>query len=109
MTLAHDDPYEALAEVIERELELVARRDFAGLAELKRRRAAVVRSLPPAPPESARATLERCLLLHKRVTVELARVREALLLELRQVRHAQQAAAGYRPPLRHGPRISASA
>ena len=92
-------PYEALAAVIERELTLVEARDFTGLSALKRERAAIVRALPATPPAGARAALLRCDGLQKRVTVELHRVRESLLLELRQVQLARRTASGYRPPV----------
>jgi hypothetical protein len=65
--------------------------------------------MAPTPPESARDTLMRCDGLQKRVGVELARVRDSILLELRQVRLAQRTAAGYRPPVARTPRIIASA
>ena len=52
------------------------------------------------PPAAARPALERCRMLHKRVEIELLRVREALLLELGRVRHAQRAADGYAPARR---------
>jgi hypothetical protein len=103
------DPYEALAAIVERELELIAERDFHGLAELKRERAALERGLPATPPASARATLERCMGLQGRVRIELTRVREAILIELGQVRHGQRAAAGYAPARRRVRRVDASA
>ncbi len=103
------DPYETLAGIVERELALVADRDFDGLAELTRERAALQRTLPATPPATARATLQRCLLLSQRGAVELSRVREAILIELAQVRHGQRAAAGYAPARRPVRRIDASA
>jgi hypothetical protein len=104
-----DDPYEPLATIIERELELVAARDFDAMRALAGERAALMRTLPATPPASARETLLRCDGLQKRVGVELARMRESILLELRQVRLAQRTAAGYRPALTRTPRIVASA
>ena len=103
------EPYEALAGLIERELALVAERDFDAISALKLERAALVRALPVTPPESARDALVRCDLLQRRVEVELARVREAILLELRQLRLAQRTAAGYRPARVRAPHVSASA
>ncbi|MGA2011393.1 MAG: hypothetical protein ABSH51_12820 [Solirubrobacteraceae bacterium] len=95
--MSDDDvaPYEALAALIERELELVSRRDFDELALLKRSRAAIECTLPVTPPAAARLALQRCQLLHKRVEIELLRVREQLLVEMAQVRRAQRAANGY--------------
>jgi hypothetical protein len=91
------EPYEALAALIERELQLVSERSFDELQALKEVRIELQDSLPPTPPEDARATLERCRQLQKRVEIELLRVREVLLLELGRVRHAQRAADGYAP------------
>jgi hypothetical protein len=91
------EPYEALAALIERELQLVSQRSFDELQALKEVRAELQSSLPAAPPEAARATLERCRQLQKRVEIELLRVRELLLLELSRVRQAQRAADGYAP------------
>jgi hypothetical protein len=103
------EPYEALAALIERELQLVSERSFDELQSLKQVRAELQRSLPAAPPESARATLERCRQLTKRVEIELLRVREVLLLELGRVRQAQRTADGYAPARRHIPMVAATA
>jgi hypothetical protein len=102
-------PYEALASLLERELELVAAREFDSLAELKRERAALERTLPARPPASARDTLQRCMALQQRVRVELLRVRESILIELGQVRQGQRAACGYAPARRRVLRVDASA
>jgi hypothetical protein len=103
------EPYEALAALLESELELIAARDFEGVAVLNDERAALVRMMSPSPPASARDALLRCDGLQKRVTVELERMRESILTDLRQVRLAQRTAAGYRPPLERTPSIVASA
>jgi hypothetical protein len=87
----------------------VSERSFDELQALKEVRAELQGSLPATPPESARATLERCRQMNKRVEIELLRVREALLLELGRVRHAQRAADGYAPARRHVPVIAATA
>ncbi|MFZ1996212.1 MAG: hypothetical protein WAU75_19030 [Solirubrobacteraceae bacterium] len=91
------EPYEALAALIERELQLVSERSFDQLLVLREVRSDLQNSLTAAPPEAARATLERCRQLQKRVEIELLRVREVLLLELGRVRQAQRAADGYAP------------
>jgi hypothetical protein len=103
------EPYEALAALIERELQLVSERSFDELQSLKQVRAELQSSLPATPPESARATLERCRQLTKRVEIELLRVREVLLLELGRVRQAQRAADGYAPARTRVPMIAATA
>jgi hypothetical protein len=103
------EPYEALAALIERELQLVSQRSFDELQALKDVRAELQSSLPAAPPEAARATLERCRQLQKRVEIELLRVREVLLLDLGRVRQAQRTADGYAPPRRRVPVVTATA
>ncbi len=102
-------PYEQLASLIERELQLVGERRFDELESLALERAALQSSLPDTAPQAARGSLERCAKLHKRVEIELLRVREVLLLELGQVSHAQRAANGYAPARRGGRRIVARA
>ena len=103
------EPYEALAALIERELQLVSERSFDELQMLKEVRAELERSMPATPPEAARASLERCRQLTKRVEIELLRVREVLLLELGRVRQAQRTANGYAPARRRSSLIAATA
>jgi hypothetical protein len=103
------EPYEALAALIERELQLVSERSFDELQALKDVRTELQSSLPATPPEAARATLERCRQLQKRVEIELLRVRELLLLELGRVRHAQRAADGYAPVRQRVSMVAATA
>ncbi|HEX3690084.1 MAG TPA: hypothetical protein VHV28_10305 [Solirubrobacteraceae bacterium] len=103
------DGYEALAALIERELQLVSERNFDELEALEEVRTALQSTLPATPPEEARATLERCRQLQKRVEIELLRVREVLLLDLGRVRHAQRAADGYAPVRRREPMVAATA
>jgi hypothetical protein len=109
MSPAPEAPYETLASIIERELTLVAERSFDELQELKVLRSELENALPTIPPAAARPALERCRMLQKRVEIELLRVREALLLELERVRHAQRTADGYAPARRHGARVVVSA
>ena len=103
------DPYQQLVALIELELQLVAERRFDELLALKRRRAELQGSLPTTPPPAAGPELERCALLHRRVEIELRRVREAVLEELAGVRHAQRAAHGYAPVRASGRRVFAQA
>jgi hypothetical protein len=90
--------YEQLTALLERELELAARGDWSGLGELHTARERLVATLPAVPPPGARTLLERCWALHRRITVELLRGREALLGELCDLQRAQRAARGYAPP-----------
>jgi hypothetical protein len=106
---AETQPYETLASLIERELELVSQRSFEELRSLDEARAALLAGLPRTPPLAAEPALQRCRLLEKRVEIELLRIREALLLELGRVRQAQRAAEGYLPPRAPAQSISASA
>jgi hypothetical protein len=99
MTVDPAQPYDALASLIERELELVGHRRLDELALLQQTRAALERALPETPPIEAGPALERCRILHKRVEIELIRVREMLLVELAHVRQAQRAASGYAPAM----------
>lgn len=109
MTDPSTEPYEALASLIERQLQFVGERRFDELRTLDLIRDELLHALPDTPPPSAREALERCTRLHKRVEIELLRVREMLLLELSHVQRAQRAAHGYAPRRRDGLRIVASA
>ena len=90
-------PYEALAHLAERELELVSAGSLDELPELHARRDALVAALPPAPPAAARPSLERAAAIQSRVTSALAeRLRESGA-ELRKLSHGRTAIAGYAP------------
>ena len=109
MTDPATEPYEALASLIERQLQMVGERRFDELHTLDLIRDELLDALPDTPPAGARQALERCSKLHKRVEIELLRVREMLLLELSHVQRAQRAAHGYAPVRRDGLRIVTSA
>ena len=109
MTDLSTEPYEALASLIERQLQYVGERRFDELRTLDLVRDELLNALPDTPPIAARDVLERCSQLHKRVEIELLRVREMMLLELSHVHRAQRAARGYAPRRRDGLRIVASA
>ena len=97
-------PYEALARMIERELELIGTGDHDALAALASEREALIATLPDAPPASARPALQRAALLNKRVEIEVLRIREALVLEFANTERVSRVARGYsamREPLRH--------
>jgi hypothetical protein len=102
-------PYEALLELIERELQLAGEGRFDELLKVAGARAALAATLPETPPAGARETLERAWLTQQRLTIELSRGREALLVELSKLERAQRAAHGYAPPRLRPPRVSASA
>jgi len=109
MTDLDTEPYEALASLIERQLQYVGERRFDELRSLDLIREELLNALPDTPPTAAAPALERCSQLHRRVEIELLRVREMLLLELSVVQRSQRAANGYAPRRRDGLRIVASA
>jgi hypothetical protein len=98
MSSAETAPYEALARMIERELELVGTGDYDALAALKAERDALISTLPETPPASARPALQRAALMNKRVEIEIVRLREVLLVEFANVERVSRAARGYSPP-----------
>ena len=104
MTSAETAPYEALARMIDRELELIGTGDHDALAALASEREALIATLPDAPPASARPALQRAALMNKRVEIEVLRIREALVLEFANTERVSRVARGYsamREPLRH--------
>jgi hypothetical protein len=108
MSAPASTPYDALVEMIERELELAGQGRFDDLAELAASREAFRASLPATPPASARAALERANLMQQRLEIELLRGREAVLLELAEIERGRRMARGY-GPRPQAPRVSASA
>jgi hypothetical protein len=102
-------PYEALARMIERELELVGTGDHGALAELKSERDSLIETLPETPPASARPALQRAALMSKRVEIEIVRLREALLLEFANVERVTRTARGYSPPREERRHVEATA
>jgi hypothetical protein len=97
-------PYEALARMVERELELIGEGRFDELESVKDERAALIESLPATPPACARPALQRAVLMHKRLDIEITRRREALVLEFANTERVTRTARGYSPlrePLRH--------
>jgi hypothetical protein len=101
--------YDALVELIGRELELAGNGQFDELGDVRAARAALMAELPDTPPATARAALAQAAVIDKRLTIELLRGREMLLLELRKVELALRAARGYAPPRFTASRVSASA
>jgi hypothetical protein len=109
MSSAETVPYEALARIIERELELIGTGDHDALAALKSERDALISTLPEIPPASARPALQRAALMNKRVEIEILRIREALLLEFANVERVSRTARGYAPPRRDPRHVEATA
>ena len=101
--------YEALHEHAELELELAGRADLERLGELRGRWEELIAGLPAQPPPEAASLLERARLIHERTSVELIRLRDALLSELETTTRARRTADGYAGQLRRGPRLDRSA
>jgi hypothetical protein len=88
-------PYEALVRIAERQLELAGQGRYVELAQLSSQRDEVMRQLPRPAPEGAREVLERALAMQRRLSIELIRRREHVLLSLRRVEMSRRAASGY--------------
>ena len=92
-------PYDALADIAQRELELVSAGAVDRLSELHAQRHAIVATLPAKPPASARPALERAAELHARVTALLEERMRETGVELRRLSHGRTAMRGYAPPV----------
>jgi hypothetical protein len=103
------EPYEAILEHAELELELAGRGDVAGLTALGVRWEELVAAAPSAPVPAAASLLERAMLIHERTHIELIRLREALLADLATSRRARRAAQGYAGRMAPRPRLDRSA
>jgi hypothetical protein len=89
------DPYAAILEFAERELELARDGRIEDLRALAPRWEELTAELPPQPPPSARGPLERAAALHARTNATLLSLREAMLCDLRTTARASRAAHGY--------------
>jgi hypothetical protein len=89
------DPYEAILELAERELQLARDGRIEDLRSLAPQWDALTAGLPERPPASARTPLERAAALHERTSATLRCMREALLCDLRTTARASRAAHGY--------------
>jgi hypothetical protein len=89
------DPYAAILELTERELQLAGMGRIDDLHALGEEWRALVAQLPARPPDAARPLLERAALMHERTQIELLRLREAMLCDMRTTAQASRAAHGY--------------
>jgi hypothetical protein len=89
------DPYTAILELSERELELAGMGRIDDLHALGEEWRALVGQLPAQPPPQARPLLERAALAHERTHIELLRLREAMLCDMRTTAQASRVAHGY--------------
>ncbi len=89
------DPYSAILELAERELELARAGRIEDLRSLAPQWDALTAGLPAHPPPHARDPLARAAALHERTNAALMCLREGLLCDLRTTAHASRAAHGY--------------
>ncbi len=89
------DPYAAIVEFAERELELARDGRIEDLRSMAPQWDALTAGLPERPPPSARTPLERAAALHERTSATLLCLREGLLCDLRTTVRASRAAHGY--------------
>jgi hypothetical protein len=89
--------YEALAELAQRELELVSAGAIEAPPELHARRQALVAALPGTPPPAARAALERAAALQAQITAILDDRMQQTGAALRKLTRGRTAVRGYAP------------
>ena len=94
-TAPHLDPYEAILELAERELQLARDGRIEDLRALACEWNAMTAELPACPPASARKPLERAAALHLSTNTALQRLSEAMLCDMRTTARASRAARGY--------------
>jgi hypothetical protein len=104
------DPYAAILELAERELQLARDGRNEDLRSLGPRWDELTANLPEPPPPYARGALERAAALHERTSATLMCLREALLCDVRTAARASRTAHGYaRQGARRAHRIDHSA
>jgi hypothetical protein len=101
--------YQEIYEHAELELELAGRGELDGLTALSARWDELIAGLPAQPPVAAADLLQRARLMHERTQIELARLRDMLLVEMGTAKRARRAADGYAGQLRRRPRLERSA
>jgi hypothetical protein len=89
------DPYSALVELTERELELARAGDAEGLFDLRRIRDELVEEMPAQAPESARSLLELAARLQLEVTRALAEQLRGASGEMRRLQNGRASIRRY--------------
>jgi hypothetical protein len=97
--------YGRLAELAERELELVLAERFEALPELWDERRRVVASLPSVPTADAREPLERAAELQGRTTALLEEHLDATGADMRRLVRGRAAMHSYAPQMRRTPLV----
>lgn len=103
------DPYRAILAHAELELELAGRGEVQALSALTASWDGLVAELPAPPPAAAAGVLRLARLIHERTRIELERLREELLGELRRTSRVRAAAQGYAGRLPARPRLDRQA
>ena len=91
------DPYAALVELTERELELARAGDADGLFDLRRIREELVEEMPARAPEAARSFLELAARLQLEVTRALAEQLRGASGEMRRLGDGRATITRYAP------------
>jgi hypothetical protein len=91
--------YEALADLAERELELVNAGAVDRLSSIHEQRNALMATLPARPPATARPALERAARLQESVSARLQQRMTETGSELRRLTQGRTAMRGYAPPV----------
>jgi hypothetical protein len=97
-------PYGELIELAERQQQVVAERDYDGLAEIVEIRDALIAELPANPPEGARLAIRHLIELEERIQVALAEASRGVAIELQRLRTGRAGVRKYAPAYERGAR-----
>lgn len=95
MSAAETAPFERLAKLIERELELAGQGRIEELREAVRQTGEFMATLPSPAPAAARPSIERSRALRSRVVIETIRVREQIERSRHSLKTARRVARRY--------------
>ena len=101
--------YERLADLGERELELVRTAQHQALEQLGAEREALIATLPTHPPAEARAALLRAAALQEQTEGLLSGMVAISRQQLVRLERGRQVAGAYAPPVAHSRRLDSSA
>jgi hypothetical protein len=90
-------PYGELIELAERQQQLVADRDYDGLAEIVEIRDTLIADLPGNPPEGARLAIRKLIELEERTQFALAEASRGVSIELARLRTGRAGVRRYMP------------
>ena len=90
-------PYGDLVALAERERELIASRDYDGLAETLEARAALMAELPRTAPEEAHGAIAELIELHRENDAAMRQASRGLEVELSRLRSGRAGVRRYAP------------